>query len=185
MTPEHLQFSRAIRPHLEKLDRFVASRVENQYVADICSDVIALAWQKRNSFESSWAAPSADLESPDQDHLLGFLIITAKFQIKNLERKVGNARRLQPLSIKIGDVPSPEDDAIAAIAVSKAFKSLKARDQELLAMLAWDGLSVSQISRILGITENNVGVRINRARTKFRQALKRESDTSIHERKNS
>ncbi|MEN9747973.1 MAG: hypothetical protein RLZZ603_665 [Actinomycetota bacterium] len=184
MTPEQLEFSQAIRPHLIRLDRFVAARVENQHVADICSDVIALAWQKRTKFDLEASAPLEGDGSAGSNELLGFLLTSARFQIKNLERKVGNANRLMPNLTPSGFHPSPEDSAIAGIAVSKAFKELKLADQELLAMFAWDGLSTSQVATVLGISENNAGVRLNRARARFSQALERQDVTVNGRRKN-
>jgi RNA polymerase sigma-70 factor, ECF subfamily len=177
LTPEQLLFSQAIRPHLGRLDRFVAARVENQHVADICSDVIALAWQKRTKFNLEAAGTGDEDGSTTSNELLGFLLTAARFQIKNLERKVGNAHRLLPSLTAAGVQPSPEDSAIAGIAVSKAFKELKGADQELLAMFAWDGLNTSQVAAVLGISENNAGVRLNRARARFSQALERQDVT--------
>lgn len=163
MTPEQLQFSQAIRPLLTRLDRFVAARVDGQHVADICSDVIAVAWQKRSRF-------ALDGLSEDES-MLAFLLTTARFQIKNLERKKQVAYRLQPVLQKAGAVPSPEDDALADIAVTAAFAALTAADQEILAMTAWGGLTPPQIAKVLGVTTNNASVKLNRARGRLREAL--------------
>jgi len=163
LTPEQLQFSQALRPLLTRLDRFVAARVDNQHVADICSDVIAVAWQKRSRFQ-------IDAITQD-DSMLAFLLTTARFQIKNLDRKKQVAYRLQPALQKAGSVPSPEDDALADIAVTLAFGHLALADQEILAMAAWDGLTPPQIAKVLGISTNNASVRLNRARGRLREEL--------------
>ncbi|MEJ7695864.1 MAG: sigma-70 region 4 domain-containing protein [Candidatus Limnocylindrales bacterium] len=51
---------------------------------------------------------------------------------------------------------------------------LRADDQELLRLVAWEEFSHSQIAMVLGISVNAVAIRVHRARGRFVQALEEE-----------
>jgi len=164
VTPEQLEFSQRLRPYLSRLDAFVASRVANQHVDDICSEVIAIAWQKRANLP-------ADDASDERDPLLGYLFATARFQIKNLERRLNTSYRHLNHFATSAVADSAEEAALRDEAAIEAFKTLSHKDRDLLILVAWDGLTVPQIAHLLGITENNVSVRISRARARLVAAL--------------
>ena len=164
VTPEQLEFSQRLRPYLSRLDAFVASRVANQHVDDICSEVIAIAWQKRANL------PADDL-GDERDPLLGYLFSTARFQIKNLERRLNTSYKYLDHFAASAVVDSAEDSALRDDAAIEAFKQLSPKDRDLIIMVAWDGLTIPQIAHILGITGNNVSVRLTRARARLTAAL--------------
>jgi DNA-directed RNA polymerase specialized sigma24 family protein len=56
-------------------------------------------------------------------------------------------------------------------AVLRALRSLSERDQELLLLVAWDGLEREQASIVLGVTRGAFAVRLHRARRRFARAL--------------
>jgi RNA polymerase sigma-70 factor (ECF subfamily) len=56
-------------------------------------------------------------------------------------------------------------------AVSRALARLSPRDQEVLLMVAWDGLAREQAAAVLGITSGAFAVRLYRARGRFTRAL--------------
>jgi len=69
--------------------------------------------------------------------------------------------------------PWPEEAAAAGQrreALLTALRSLPLRHRQVLGM-ALEGLSTAEVAGVLGITENNVGVRLNRARAALRSAL--------------
>jgi len=51
-----------------------------------------------------------------------------------------------------------------------ALERLGADDQELLRLVAWEGLSHAEIAVVLGITVNAVAIRLHRARGRYREA---------------
>lgn len=171
MTPEQLEFSQRIRPYLRRLDAFVASRVAHQYVDDICSEVIAISWQKRENLPAD--------DSDDRDPLLGFLFSTARFQIKNLERRLNTSYKHMDHFAASAIADSAETEALRDEAAVLAFKALSPKDRDLLIMVAWDGLTVPQVAHILGITENNVSVRLTRARARLAAQLAAEDAKSL------
>lgn len=52
-----------------------------------------------------------------------------------------------------------------------ALKSLRLDDREILSLVASDSFSYREIASILGTTENNIKVRVHRARKRLRCAL--------------
>jgi RNA polymerase sigma-70 factor (ECF subfamily) len=78
--------------------------------------------------------------------------------------------------LRVEDVATPiragEDrDGPAFVALA----SLSPADQEILRLVAWEELGNQQIATVLGITPNAVAIRLHRARTRFADALARES----------
>ena len=57
-------------------------------------------------------------------------------------------------------------------AVIEIFGGLPDRDRELLALVAWEGLSNTEIATVLGCSSNAVSVRLHRARKRFVRALR-------------
>lgn len=57
----------------------------------------------------------------------------------------------------------------------QAIHSMSIVDASLV-LLALDGLSYKQTAEVLGITESNVGARLNRAKTKLAELLKGQND---------
>ena len=57
--------------------------------------------------------------------------------------------------------------------IQRALGSLSARDQELLTLTAWDGLTPEQIAAVTGMSANVVRVRLHRARNRLRRELDR------------
>jgi RNA polymerase sigma-70 factor (ECF subfamily) len=61
--------------------------------------------------------------------------------------------------------------------VFEALASLSEADQELLLLVAWDGLSREQIAAVLEIPRGTVAVRVHRARRRFARAFDRMAAT--------
>lgn len=61
----------------------------------------------------------------------------------------------------------PESPALEALA------NLRADDQELLRLLAWEGLSQAEAGVVLGVSPNAVAIRLHRARRRFATELAR------------
>jgi RNA polymerase sigma-70 factor (ECF subfamily) len=55
--------------------------------------------------------------------------------------------------------------------VGAALASLGERDRELLLLVAWEGLSVTEAAEALAVKAGTVAVRLHRARQRFARAL--------------
>ena len=159
MSPEafSLQFGEFVAP----VSRFVSRRVDRHDIDEIVNDVFAIAWQKRN-------AVTAGEELP-------WLYRIAHNLIANHRRKNARSIRFLAQIVAPDSSPSAESIAIADIHLSRAWASLPTTSREALALVAVDGLSVSEVAWVLGVTPNAVSVRLNRARTQLRDALEQSS----------
>lgn len=160
---DDLEFSQRIRLVIPSLDLYVSSRTQKQHVDDICSDAIAIAWQKREKI------PPQE-QNGSHDPLLPYVILTARNLIKNLERKINTSNRhlrgLIPL-----DSPSAEAIVLEDASLNTALQTLKPKDRELLLLLAWHDLSISEMATVLQMSKANVSVRLNRARNRLSEIL--------------
>lgn len=162
MVPE-LEFSQRLRLAIPSLDLYVSSRTQRQYVDDICSDAIAIAWQKRDKIPSQETGQA-------NDPLVPFLILTARNLIRNLERKISTSNR-HLKDLLPNDSPSAEAVVLGDHNLNRALQKLKPKDRELLLLLAWHDLSISEIAKVLGMSKANVSVRLNRARNRLSEIL--------------
>jgi DNA-directed RNA polymerase specialized sigma24 family protein len=90
--------------------------------------------------------------------------------------KVLGAWRLGTLTGRLRDelrvwpiAPESNDDAAIT-----ALASLSARDQELVTLVVWEGLSIAEVGSIIGIRPEAARARYSRARRSLRERLSRD-----------
>lgn len=150
------EFTETFRQHLPKVSKYLAYRVNANDIDDLASRIFEIAWQKRNSCPSGKELP--------------WLYKISGFVVSNHRRKV------KALSLSLFDTdataPSAEDLVIADLSMKQAWSKLDAKDRTVLALVAYEELSVPEISIVLGISKNAVSLRLHRARTNFNSLLK-------------
>jgi RNA polymerase sigma-70 factor (ECF subfamily) len=57
------------------------------------------------------------------------------------------------------------------LGLNSALQKLKPKDRELLLLLAWHDLSITEMAKVLGMSKANVSVRLNRARNRLNEIL--------------
>lgn len=128
---------------------------------DVAAETFTIAWRK---------VEAIPVEEP-----LPWLYAVARRVVANRRRGNGRRERLAAL-LRVEDVATPilagEDRDGPAFA---ALASLSPADQELLRLVAWEELGNQQIAAVLGISPNAVAIRLHRARSRFADALARES----------
>lgn len=87
---------------------------------------------------------------------------------RHLREDVAAAHRMPRAPAYDGDVSQ----------IGGAFRSLPEGDQELLALVGWEGLDHAQIAKVLGCSRNAVRIRLHRARKRFNRALET-ADTAL------
>lgn len=148
MTAE--EFGALFRAHIDEISRFLARRLPPDQVDDIASDLFEIAWNKRNQIP-------AGLELP-------WLYKTARYLIANHRRKEsGRIAILATLAEPVA-APSAESIALADLELSQAWSTLPAKEQEVLALWALDGLEPKEIAAALGISPNAANIRLSRAK---------------------
>jgi RNA polymerase sigma-70 factor (ECF subfamily) len=128
---------------------------------DVAAETFTIAWRK--------------IEVVPAEEPLPWLYAVARRVLANHRRGNGRRERLAAL-LRVEDVATPmhagddrDGPAYAALA------ALSPADQELLRLVAWEGLGNQQVAAVLGITPNAVAIRLHRARARFADALARET----------
>ncbi len=143
-------FSATYAQHLPAISRYLARRVETRFVEDLAADVFAVAWQKRASVVAGEELP--------------WLYRIAANLVGNHRRKQAKASTIFTLLSEPDTSPSAEDVVIADQQLAAAWKKLKPRDREVLALAVLEDLPVTAIAQVLGASANAVSIRLHRAK---------------------
>ena len=162
MTAE--EFNRVYRAHLTDLTRFLARRLPGDAVEDIAADLFEIAWNKRSSITAGEELP--------------WLYKTARYLIANHRRKQsGRLAIFQRLAEPVA-APSAEAVAIADITLAEAWNALSPKEQEVLALWAFEGLEPDNIAKALGQSANAVNIRLSRAKKNLLQGFEKTSSST-------
>ena len=161
-------FERFYREHVEPVQRFVARRVDDPYLAaDLTADVFVAAIESAGSCRRSRGEPVAWLYGIAHNVVAG-------------ERR-RNAKELRAAARIRGRELVDEDD-LAALheridresagrALYRELIRLPAGERAVLELVALDGLSVAEAGRALGIGAVAARVRLHRARRRLHSGL--------------
>jgi RNA polymerase sigma factor (sigma-70 family) len=94
-------------------------------------------------------------------------------------RNSASDRRLEALAATLDPdgAAEPELERVVCACVARLAKSLKPEYSQALSRVEIDGASVGDFAREAGITENNAGVRLHRARAALRREVSRSCGT--------
>ncbi|MGI5167017.1 RNA polymerase sigma factor [Spirillospora sp. CA-253888] len=148
-------YERTYRPLLAYALRRCATAED---AADVVAETFAIAWRR-----------AAELPPGDQARL--WLYGVARRVLANHRRgERRHALKTAVLRAELAALPqtAPPDDT----PVARVFGGLSDGDRELLALVAWEGLTGAEIAQVLGCSRNAVGIRLHRARKRFARALK-------------
>jgi RNA polymerase sigma-70 factor (ECF subfamily) len=143
--------------------RFSQRRLDDQDAAwDVVTDAFTTAWRH-------WEA------RPGQAELLPWLYAIAGNAVRDQRRAAGRRSRLVArLSAldRATPVADPADGVVLGQSVASALARLPERDQEMLRLVAWEGLTDARsIGLIMGMSPAAVRVRLHRARRRLRGLL--------------
>jgi RNA polymerase sigma-70 factor (ECF subfamily) len=152
------RFEAVYRAHCGAVRAFVHRRVAAAAADDVVSEVFVIAWRR------------LDQAPPDE---LPWLLGIARGVLANQRR--GDARRLalrdRLAASAVAGIDHGSGSSGGESEVLIAFGSLSQRDQELLLLVAWDGLDRAQAASVLGIGTTAFSVRLHRARRRLERAL--------------
>lgn len=155
------RFNELFRREYGDVFRFLARRADAQVASDVAQETFTTAWRRLD-------------EVPiDASEARAWLFRTARNHLLNTQRS-GN--RQHALAIKIGEnateyVTGPESGVIAHRDLSLAWRTLNPAEQEVLALIGWEELSVTEAAKVLGVSTVTVRSRLRRARATLRTAL--------------
>lgn len=152
-------FAEAYRAHYRAISRYVARRLDARAheVDELVAEVFSTAWRRR-----------ADLP----EHPLPWLYGVARHCVANEVRGRGRRRRLLrklgETELTSGPVPDAEP---AGAWVRDALSTLSPADQEVLRLVAWEGLTVDEVAVAVGCGRSAAAMRLQRARQRLRERI--------------
>ena len=155
MTPE--QFTEVFREHLPALSRYLSRRVAVDDVDDLAASVFEIAWMKRAQVVVGEELP--------------WLYRIAAFQVANHRRRQNTAASFMRAQRTEQSSPSPEALAILDADLAEAYKTLTPAEAEILALVAFEDLSIGDAAKAAAITANAASLRLFKARKKIESAL--------------
>jgi RNA polymerase sigma factor (sigma-70 family) len=136
--------------------------------ADCLAETYVIAWEKRSRI------PAGDDARP---WLFGVARNVARQDRRSGERRAATGRELALAAERSYTATTPEDTALA-----DALPELSPLDQEIVTMLAADGLAPREVATVLGLSPNAVRIRAHRARLRLRTLMAGDdtSDSAEH-----
>jgi RNA polymerase sigma-70 factor (ECF subfamily) len=151
-------FEAVFEEHFGAVLRFASARAEPEAAKDVTAETFLAAWR---GFD--------DLPSEPR----GWLLAVCRRKLADHYRATGRRGNLAEVlaASPTPDQPDHGDILVERDRVRAAFDRLRPADQELLRLLAWDGLTHSEAADVLGCKPAAFSVRLHRARRRLREAL--------------
>jgi RNA polymerase sigma factor (sigma-70 family) len=136
--------------------------------ADVLAETFLIVWRRLDDI------PAGDAIRP---WLYGVARRVLANQRRGERRRTALTERLR-MDLTTSDLaaqPGWPQPAGELAEVARAFRRLPEPDQELLALVGWEGLSAHQIAITLGCSSNAARIRVHRARRKLAAELARDT----------
>lgn len=157
MRPEE-RFRRLHQETYADLLRFVERRVPADDAEDVVSTVFLTAWRRFGEMPED-ARP--------------WLFAVARRTMANRTRGWLRRRALDVrlVATETHEAPDGSAGAAARIDLERAWRTLSKADREVLALIAFDGLTSEQAATVLGCRRSTFAMRLSRARKRLQDAL--------------
>jgi RNA polymerase sigma factor (sigma-70 family) len=127
--------------------------------ADIVAETYEIAWRR---FE----------DVPTGQSALLWLYVTARYVLANQGRRLRRSGQIvAALSEELKDVSKHMDIDEQTVMMESCLKSLSTDDREVLMLTGWEGLSSSELGRVLGCSPVAARLRLHRARSRLEAAM--------------
>ncbi|WP_188079093.1 RNA polymerase sigma factor [Actinotalea subterranea] len=156
------RFTRLWVDHRGDVTRFVQRRVPDDMVDDVVSETFTVAWRRLD-------------EMPGEER--AWLFGVARNVMATHTRTHG---RWRALAVRAAIEPpetglSAEAAAVDRVELARAWMSLTDGEREVMALVAWEGLTTQEAAQVLGCRPSTFSVRLVRARRHLVDALERGS----------
>jgi len=156
---DHAESFRALYAcHRDDVWRYLRRRTEHDVAEDLTTEVFVVAWRRR-----------PDLTTDALPWLYG----VARHVLANHRRGDGRAAALTEKAGR--HALAVEDDHADRVGVradvAAALRQLPPTDREVLLLVAWEGLTSTEVARVLGCRASAARVRLHRARKRLRAVL--------------
>lgn len=136
---------------------------------DLVADVFTVAWRK--------------LGAVPEDDPLPWLLNVARNHWRNHVRAARRRRNVIARLPVPHDVAEPDIGGVSIADIRVALERLAPADQEILKLVAWDGLEPHRAARVLGCSPASARVRLHRARTRLAGLLETARGLETHPQK--
>lgn len=137
---------------------YLLRRVDVDVAREVADETFTRAWNRRSDLPIE---------------VLPWLLVTARHVLGDQLRSTGHR---DALTAELAASPAPHTPgadvlAVERVVVLSALAALSDGDRELLLLVVWDGLTTGQAAQVLGCSTPAAGVRLHRARRRFRDAV--------------
>jgi RNA polymerase sigma factor (sigma-70 family) len=154
------RFEAAFEEHYAAVLAFTRRRIPGPDGAqDMAAETFATAWRRRDS-----------IPDPARPWLFGIALRVLANQRRSDQRRHALDRRLAE-ELTTRPTPGLEDSVIRNRDFASAFAELTETEQEVLRLIAWDGLTTREGAQVLGCSSAAFRVRLHRARRKLATEL--------------
>jgi RNA polymerase sigma-70 factor (ECF subfamily) len=153
---ERERFEAIYKAQAGAIRSYVRRRLDASEADDVVADVFLVVWRR---LEEVPAEP------------LPWLLGIARRVLANRRRAETRSEALQNRLRNEALVRGADGDPEGELATIRALGTLSELDQELLLLVAWEGLSRSQLAAALELGQGAVRMRLHRARQRFARAL--------------
>lgn len=125
--------------------------------ADVVAETYTIAWRRLD-------------DVPDGEASILWLYATGRRVLANHRRRLSrHAELIDRIGVELGSafVLRSEASEADAVAARVALEHLSDDDRELLLLTAWEGLSSSELARVLGCSPTAARIRLHRARVRL------------------
>jgi RNA polymerase sigma factor (sigma-70 family) len=152
-------YTRLVKDHSRALTRYVYRRLsDSASCEDVVAETFLIAWRR-------WA----DRPLPERE--LSWLYGIAFRVLSNQRRSRDRRDRLRTRLSRERDLVDGSDDNPDVGPLLAALGKLRGSDRELLEFVYWEKLSYRDIALAVGVSENAVGIKINRAKKNLKSLL--------------
>ncbi|GAB3160991.1 RNA polymerase sigma factor [Microbispora hainanensis] len=165
MSEQVIRFTRIFDTCYESVLRYAARRVGKDTAGDIAGETFSVAWRRIE-----------DMPQDDND-ALPWLYGVARHVIANEERRERRSGRLVARLMHLswsGRAAAGDhgEDVVGTTALEAVLGRMSPTDQEILRLIGWEDLSISQAAVVFDCSPATMAVRARRARQRFLAALK-------------
>lgn len=164
------EFTQLFKEFHPLIRSYLLRRSDHTTAEDVCAETFTTVWQ---SFAKAPEDPS---------HRRAWIYTIARNHLAHAQRSRLRQLRLtvQLKAAVLSGVPVAEPDvadlALRSDEALRAYRRLPARDQEVLQLIAWDGLSIPEAATVLGCSLTALTTRLMRIRRRLGAAAQDELD---------
>jgi RNA polymerase sigma-70 factor (ECF subfamily) len=163
-------FEEVYRTNVRPVLRYALSRTDPDQAREVVERTFVVVWRR---FKDVPSEP------------LPWLIGVARKQLSELRRSEG---RRVALGLRLAAHTSTADSHATSNGADRlilqddlkaALRDLRADDQEVLMLVAWQGFGIEQLSEAMGCSKAAASVRLHRARRRFARLLSRSDQQTV------